>query len=387
MKALLMLEDGERCDCESFSGDGEVFGELVFNTALTGYQEIITDPSYKGQIVMMTASMIGNYGIREGEDESTGVHAEGLVVREYGGRPLAKNTEKVQRYPENTLSYSRKGRDERAESLHNPVITSLAGYLSSRGIVGVEGADTRFFTKYIREAGAMKAGITTRTLDKIKFLQMVKGSPDIVGRDLVKGVTVKNSYLFSEGEGLRIAVLDCGIKVSSLELLAMRGCRVEVFPAYSDRQGILSTRPDGILLSNGPGDPAALGSIVSLVESLIGEVPIFGICLGHQIIGQALGARTFKLKFGHHGGNHPVREVRTGKVYITSQNHGFAVNAKTLDMRDIEVSFINLNDFTLEGLRHKKLPLFSVQFHPEAGPGPHDTMFLFDEFLRMIRGE
>ncbi len=386
MKALLMLEDGQCCECESFSGEGEVFGELVFNTVLTGYQEIITDPSYKGQIVMMTASMIGNYGIRENEDESAGVHAEGLVVREYGGRALAKNTEKLQHHPENTLSYSGKSRNERAQSLHNPVTTSLAVYLSSLGIVGVEGADTRFLTKYIREAGAMKAGITTRTLDKKKFLQKVKDSPDIVGRDLVKEVTAKNSYLFSEGEGPRITVLDCGIKVSSLDLLAMRGCRVEVFPAYSAKEDILSTRPDGILLSNGPGDPAALGSIVSLVESLIGEVPIFGICLGHQIIGQALGAKTFKLKFGHHGGNHPVRDERTGKVYITSQNHGFAVDTKTLDTRDIEVSFINLNDFTLEGLRHKKLPLFSVQFHPEAGPGPHDTMYLFDDFLRMIRG-
>jgi len=387
MRALLMLEDGLGFECESFSGEGEVFGELVFNTSLTGYQEIITDPSYKGQIVMMTASMIGNYGIRENEDESAGVYAQGLVVREYGGKPLDENAAKINKPTKYTLSYSKSVLGEKTESLHNSVTTSLAGYLYSRDIVGVQGADTRFLTKYIRESGAMKAGITTRTLDKKKFLQKVKDSPDIVGRDLVKEVTVENPYLYSEGEGPRVAVVDCGIKVSSLNLLAMRGCRVEVFPAYVDRQDLLGARPDGVLLSNGPGDPAALGSIVSLVGSLIGEVPIFGICLGHQIIGQALGAKTFKLKFGHHGGNHPVRDEPTGKVYITSQNHGFAVESKTLDTRDIEVSFINLNDFTLEGLRHKKLPLFSVQFHPEAGPGPHDTMYLFDEFLRMIRGE
>jgi len=387
MKALLMLEDGLSFECESFSGEGEVFGELVFNTALTGYQEIITDPSYKGQIVMMTASMIGNYGIRENEDESACIHVEGFVVREYGGKKLDKNDLKIKYRPEHTLSYSGKGPGKTSESLHNPVATSLAGYLGSTGVVGVEGADTRFLTKYIREKGAMKAGITTGTLDKKKFLKMVKYSPDIVGRNLVKEVTTRSPYLFSDGEGPRIAVLDCGIKVSSLALLAQRGCHVEVFPASSAKQDILTSKPDGVLLSNGPGDPAALGGIVSLVESLIGEVPIFGICLGHQIIGQAIGARTFKLKFGHHGGNHPVRDEKTGKVYITSQNHGFAVDTKTLDTRDVEVSFINLNDHTLEGIRHKKLQLFSVQFHPEAGPGPHDTMYLFDEFLRMTRGE
>jgi carbamoyl-phosphate synthase small subunit len=385
-KALLMLEDGQYGTCESFSGDGEVFGELVFNTALTGYQEIITDPSYKGQIVMMTASMIGNYGIRQYEDESAAVHAEGLVVREYGGMP--RDTEGSPSYrPEHAHAYIGTQGTGSSQPLHSPVTENLAGYLFSSGRVGVEGVDTRFFTTYIRESGAMKAGITTRTLDAEKFLQIVQKAPDIVGRDLVREVIPENPYLFSEGEGPRIAVLDCGIKVSSLALLARRGCRVEVFPAYIDRREVLSTHPDGILLSNGPGDPAALRSIVSLVESLIGEVPIFGICLGHQIIGQALGAKTFKLKFGHHGGNHPVRDERTKKVFITSQNHGFAVDVDTLDRRNIEVTFINLNDYTLEGLRHKNIPLFSVQFHPEAGPGPHDTMFLFDEFLRMIHGE
>ncbi len=387
MKALLMLEDGLCCECESFSGEGEVYGELVFNTALTGYQEIITDPSYKGQIVMMTASMIGNYGIREKEDESADIHAGGLVVREYGGETLEPGSAGKNHPPGNQLLYSDIHCGNKASALHNPVYTSLAGYLNSRRIVGVQGVDTRFLTKHIREAGAMKAGITTRAHDKKKFLQMVRDSPGLVGRDLVKEVTTQKPYLFSEGEGPRIAVLDCGVKTSSLLMLAQQACRVEVFPAYCSRQDILNTRPDGILISNGPGDPAALGGIVSLVESLIGEVPIFGICLGHQIIGQALDARTFKLKFGHHGGNHPVREERTGKVYITSQNHGFAVDTKTLDTREIEVTFINLNDYTLEGMRHKKLQLFSVQFHPEAGPGPHDTIYLFDEFLRMIRGE
>jgi carbamoyl-phosphate synthase small subunit len=413
MKALLMLEDGWHCECSSFTGQGEVFGELVFNTGLTGYQEIITDPSYQGQIVMMTNTMVGNYGIRSGEGESLRIHTRGFVVKEYAGEPLggrgngvpgtedpsgdkgrAKaepgtlDTEMLETHAGGNVTKHPvflKTKDHRDPvSLHGRVVTNLASYLAAQGVLGAEGVDTRFLTKHIRERGEMKAGITTRTLDGEKFLAKVRASPGLVGRDLVKEVTCPEPYLYADGGEARIAVLDCGIKVSSLYELASRGCRVEVFPAYATKKDIVRTKPDGVLLSNGPGDPAALPGIVGLVQSLIGELPIFGICLGHQMIGQALGGRTFKLKFGHHGGNHPVRDERTKKVFITTQNHGFAVDPDTLQEKDVEVSFVNLNDRTNEGLRHKTLPLFSVQFHPEAAPGPHDTLTLFDEFLEMI---
>ena len=385
MKALLMLEDGFYAECESFTGEGEIFGELVFNTSLTGYQEIITDPSYRGQIVMMTNTMIGNYGIREGEDESRRIHTGGFVVREYSGEPLDEEQAERLKLSLKPPSFKRGLNFNNPLTLHSKITTNLATYLNSQDVIGIEGVDTRMFTKHIREQGAMKAGITTKALDKDNFLKKVKESPDIVGRDLVKEVTCKNSYLYNESDGPKIAVLDCGIKESSLRELAQRGCRVEVFPAYSDKADILNSRPEGILISNGPGDPAALKSIVKTVENLIGKIPIFGICLGHQMIGQALGAKTFKLKFGHHGGNHPVRDERTRKVYITTQNHGFAVDTEDLKNRDVNITFINLNDFTLEGMKHKQYPLFSVQFHPEAAPGPHDTLFIFDEFINMVK--
>jgi carbamoyl-phosphate synthase small subunit len=385
-----MLEDGWRCECSSFTGEGEVFGELVFNTGLTGYQEIITDPSYRGQIVMMTNTMMGNYGIRLDEDESLKIHTGGFVVKEYAGAPLgvkgpgtpeAGSLEAKAKHP-----VFRKTKDHRDPiSLHGRVVTSLASYLAGQRVLGVEGVDTRLLTKRIRERGEMKAGITTRTLVGEEFLAKVRASPGLVGRDLVKEVTCLEPYLYADGDGARIAVLDCGIKISSLYELASRGCRVEVFPSHSTKKDIVKTKPDGVLLSNGPGDPAALPGIVDLVAGLIGELPVFGICLGHQMIGRALGGRTFKLKFGHHGGNHPVRDERTKKVFITTQNHGFAVDPDTLKENDVEITFVNLNDRTNEGLRHKTLPLFSVQFHPEAAPGPHDTLALFDEFLGMIR--
>jgi carbamoyl-phosphate synthase small subunit len=385
MKALLMLENGWYAECESFTGDGEVFGEIVFNTGLTGYQEILTDPSYSGQIVLMTNTMIGNYGIREDENESMRIHAEGFVVREYSGEELDTEATQVHSQGIALPAYRRRELKWASETLHNRIFTSLANYLNIQNVLGVQGVDTRALTKHIREQGAMTAGITTETLDRKSFLQKVRSTPSIVGRNLVREVTVQEPYLYYDGRGPRIIVLDCGVKVSSLRELAQRGCRVEVFPCSFDKGDILEAKPDGILLSNGPGDPAGVPEVVSLVQSLIGEVPIFGICLGQQMIGQALGGKTFKLKFGHHGGNHPVRDERTGKVYITTQNHGFNVDIDTLDMKDIRVSFINLNDHTLEGLKHRKYPLFAVQFHPEAGPGPHDTMFLFDEFIDLIK--
>jgi carbamoyl-phosphate synthase small subunit len=382
MKSLLMLEDGWCSECTSFTGEGEIFGELVFNTGLTGYQEIITDPSYQGQIVMMTATMVGNYGIRDDESESLHIHTEGFVVKEYGGDRLGSG-EGTALKPVRPLYRPFKNHNK-PQTLHGRVVTNLASYLSGQDVLGVEGVDTRSLTKYIREQGAMKAGLTTKTLDKTAFLRRVKEAPGLLGRDLVREVACAEPYLYSEGDAERIAVLDCGIKISSLYELASRGCRVEVFPAYAAKSDIMKSGPDGILLSNGPGDPAALPSIVDLVAGLIGELPIFGICLGHQMIGQALGGKTFKLKFGHHGGNHPVRDERTKKVFITTQNHGFAVDPATLNAKDTEITFVNLNDGTNEGLRHKKLPLFSAQFHPEAAPGPHDTLSLFEEFLAMI---
>ncbi|MGQ9616464.1 MAG: glutamine-hydrolyzing carbamoyl-phosphate synthase small subunit [Spirochaetota bacterium] len=384
MKALLILEDGWSCQCESFTGEGEVFGEIVFNTGMTGYQEIITDPSYHGQIVVMTSTMVGNYGIREYEDEAPKIYVEGFVVREYSGEDL--NPDDVNRLsiPRGHPFYEGLGESE-PESPHHRIISNLASYLAAQGVLGVEGVDTRALTKHIRDKGAMRAGISTITLEPEMLLSKVVKSPGLVGRNLVREVTTAEPYLYSEGDGARIAVVDCGVKVTTLRELAKRGCRVEVFPAGAEKSDIMGSHPDGLLLSNGPGDPAPVEGVTELVDKLLGEVPIFGICLGHQMIARALGGKTFKLKFGHHGSNHPVRDERTGKVYITTQNHGFNVAQETLPAEDVELTFINLNDGTLEGLRHKKYPVFSVQFHPEAGPGPHDTRFLFDEFIAMVR--
>ena len=356
MKAMLALEDGQIFKGESFGTAGERFGEVVFNTSMTGYQEILTDPSYKGQIVTMTYPLIGNYGVNEEDAESCRPHLEGFVVKEYS----------------KIFSNWRSKR-------------SLGDYLKANGILGIEGIDTRSLTLHIRQAGAMKACLSTTDMDEGSLVKKAKASPGLLGIDLVKEVACSKKYEWNDSGKYKVVVLDCGIKFNSLRELAKKNCRVIVVPASTTAKEILELKPDGVLLSNGPGDPAALPYIVKTVQDLIGKVPIFGICLGHQMIGQALGGKTYKLKFGHHGGNQPVKDLKTGKVAISVQNHGFCVDIDTLNKKETELTHINLNDATLEGMRHKKLPVFSVQFHPEASPGPHDAEYLFDKFVEMMK--
>jgi carbamoyl-phosphate synthase small subunit len=358
MDAILALEDGTIFRGCSFGACGERYGEVVFNTSMTGYQEILTDPSYKGQIVTMTYPLIGNYGINKEDSESRKPFVEGFAVKEYSKISSNWRSEKT-----------------------------LADYLKENNIVGIEGIDTRAFTLHIRQAGAMRAVLSTEDLDEKSLIKKAKDSPGLVGTDLVKKVTCNKKYIWSiAGKNrCKVAVLDCGVKYNILRELLNHGCQAVVVPAYTSAKEILNLKPDGVLLSNGPGDPAAVKYVIEATRGLIGKVPLFGICLGHQMLGLALGGKTYKLKFGHHGANHPVKDLKTGKVYITVQNHGFCVDIDSLNKKEIEITHINLNDQTLEGMRHKKLPIFSVQFHPEASAGPHDAGYLFDEFIQMIK--
>jgi carbamoyl-phosphate synthase small subunit len=375
MQAVLALEDGNYFEGEGFGAEARREGEICFNTSLTGYQEILTDPSYAGQIVTLTYPEIGNYGVNLDDVESGRIQASGLVVKN------------VCPYPSNY----------RATANGDQIVT-VSDYLKAQGIPGIQGIDTRRLTRILRETGAKNGILVTGPYDLQEVLASARKVASISETDYVAQVTVDASTDWTTGgeheisftapaarpERWTIAAIDYGAKHNILRKLSDLGAKVIRFPATAKAADVLAVNPDGILLSNGPGDPALLDYAVDTIRGLVGQRPIFGICLGHQLLARALGGDTFKLKFGHRGGNHPVQDLRTSKVEITSQNHGFAVDPKSLDASTVEVTHLNLNDNTVAGLRHRKLPAFSVQYHPEASPGPKDSHYLFEEFLVSI---
>ena len=372
MVAKLALENGTVFTGESFGASAEVTGEVVFNTSMTGYQEILTDPSYAGQIVTMTYPLIGNYGVNLEDLESTKPQVAGFIVKEYFD------------------FYS----NFRATS-------SLGEWLKSHNIVALQGIDTRMLTKMIRTVGALRGVISTVDLDDASLIEKARRSPSMNGLDLAKVVTTAKTYEWdaidktpfalkpigrakNDGHPWFVVVYDYGVKQNILRRLALYGCRLLVVPASFPAEKVLELQPDGVFLSNGPGDPSAVRYGIENIKKLVGKKPVFGICLGHQLLALALGGKTFKLKFGHRGANHPVKNLLTSEIEITSQNHGFAVDPESLDPAHVEITHVNLNDGTNEGLRHRELPVFSVQYHPEASPGPHDSDYLFDLFISMM---
>jgi len=358
-KAILVLEDGRTFNGASFGAEGETFGEIVFNTSMSGYQEILTDPSYAGQIVCMTYPLIGNYGVNTEDVESRRPWVEGFVVRE--ASRIASNWRSTE---------------------------TLDSYLKRNNIVGIEHIDTRALVRHIRDKGAMRSAISTVDLDAESLLQKVLASPSMENRELASAVTVTDEFEYPSAVTAKhhIVAYDFGVKTNSLREFSKFGCKVTVVPADTSAEEVLALKPDGIFLSNGPGDPASMSSVVSEIKKLTeSSVPMFGICLGHQILGQVFGGETYKLKFGHRGGNQPIKNLETGKIEIASHNHGFAVSRESLPA-DVEVTHVNLNDDTVAGLKHKNLPIFSVQYHPESAPGPHDSEYLFEQFVELMNG-
>jgi carbamoyl-phosphate synthase small subunit len=373
MQAILALEDGRIFSGRGHGAKGECYGEVVFNTSLTGYQEIFTDPSYAGQIVVLTNPEIGNYGTNPEDNEATRPYIEGLVVRQFS--PISSNWR------------SQQVTDEYLEKFKIPVIADI---------------DSRALVRHLRTHGVMRGVISSIETDPQKLVAKARAIPKMDGTDLAKVVTTKQRYQWETGTtllgpgpaqigdvkeraaGKHVVAYDYGIKQNILRMLVDRGCRVTVVPAMTSAEDVMALAPDGVFLSNGPGDPEPCNYAYENIRKLMGKTPIFGICLGHQLIGLALGGKTYKLKFGHHGGNHPVKQLETGKIEITAHNHNFAVDPDSLKESEVIKTHIDLNDSTLEGLRHRTLPLFSVQYHPEASPGPHDSHYLFGDFMKMM---
>ena len=354
-KAILILENEKIFKGYALGSRGQTIGEVCFNTSMTGYQEILTDPSYFGQIITMTYPQIGNYGVNLEDIESDRVQAAGFIIKE------------------ESVIFS-----------NHRAVDSLNNYLNNNNIVGIQGIDTRMLTRILRSEGAMNGIISSQNLNETILLNKIKQFKSMKGQDLAKSVTCKKPYLFNKkNQQYKISVIDFGVKLSILQQLMSYDCQIKVFPANSSEKEILENNPDGVFLSNGPGDPEAVTYGIKTVKNILGKKPIFGICLGHQILALALGGKTFKLKFGHRGCNHPIKNIKNNKIEITSQNHGFAVDPDSLN-NNIEITHISLNDQTVEGLQCKDLSAFSIQYHPESSPGPHDSRYLFQKFINMM---